>query len=99
MKTCPSIEKSSLGWPSNPPAVPRPHNVRAAASACATGSIRGPVADVLSAVLATSVSAGQINGISNALCAKTSAPDTRRNCTGARNEPTCTACGVAACAR
>jgi len=42
---------------------------------------------------------GRLKGRSNALCDSTSAPDTSRNRTGARNVPAFMACGVAACAR
>ena len=67
MKTWPSIEKSSFGWPSNPLAVPRPHNVHAAALAWATGSTGGSAAGVLPVALMTSVGAGVTQTLSVAL--------------------------------
>ena len=97
MNTVPSIEKSSFGWPLKPLAVPRPHSVQAAASACGVVST-GRVGSV-SATRAAGSAAARLSGISNSLCDNTSAPDTRRNCTGARNVPSVIACGVAAWAR
>ena len=60
MNTLPSIEKSSLGLPSKPLAVPRSHSVHTAVPACAAGSIGGPAAGVPSVALATARGAGRL---------------------------------------
>ena len=54
---------------------------------------------MLAAVGGSAAAAARLSGISNSLYDSTSAPDTRRNCTGARNVPSVIACHIAAWAR